>query len=62
MIAVDMMEVAIVEIIGVAIMADGGMPAVRTVDVCMPLLLRARFSHCYSFLFAGVEFPGRQLQ
>ena len=45
MIAVNVMQVAVVEIIGVAIVVDGGMAAIRSVNVSMPFVFAAGFRH-----------------
>jgi hypothetical protein len=49
MIAVDVVQMAIMEIIDVAVVPDGGMAAIRTMDVCVLLLFHASFSHCFPF-------------
>jgi hypothetical protein len=48
MIAVSVMQVAIVKIIGVAVVFDGGVPAVWAMDVAVsPRVLLVSLTHCF---------------
>jgi hypothetical protein len=53
MIAVDVVQVAIMEIVDVTVMADGRVSAVCTVHMRVPLLLHASISHWESFFCFG---------
>lgn len=49
MIPMDMVQMALVEVIGVAVMFHRGVAAIRAVHMRMPVLFHASFCHDFSF-------------